>query len=1376
MEKADSEKAIWPENDPARTKNVILKIFDRLYYPYMGAILKKGSQLHKERLEKDKGFSRSSSGSISEAGTQQSQSLHELCNDDLFNIPKDMDATNLQKEFKSLLGKELEILKRRNGDKELTRIEDRKQKQWALVRVLLKISKPSYLPAAFYQLLTVAAQCLNPIVIQRLLILLDENPKESVFREGIVYAISLFLLSIIDGIAQERHKFLSFQAGVASRAATITSIYDHMLNLTAKGKKNLLTGATINLVATDCQKIFEVFQEGHLLWSLPLSMIVVTILLLTTLGPTTLAGMASMYLMVPLVRFVMGKMIYIRHQRAAHTDKRVDVTTSMLQAIRFCKLNHYEEKFLQRVSEARKEEMRWVRKELSYVGLTQGMTVLTPVLACAITFILYPFVEDGKYLTSAETFTTLVLFSVLRFPINYGGVLMGKAAQGLEACSRLAEFFDREAHSYDESKGSPGRRNDATQLLSITNGNFIVGNLEDDEDKNNDRSAVESPMSKASFTLSDINVEVEMGETMVVVGPVGSGKSTLLNALVGEVSPIPNSEGRSEIVLDGNIAFASQTPFILNATLRENILFGLEYNEELYQQVLEACNLIPDLNQLGPAKDLTEIGERGVNLSGGQKARISVARCVYSQPSVALFDDVLSALDASTAKNIFEHLFDASIKNHSLLSKTAVLLVTHAAHFLSRVDKIMVLVNGKTAFQGTWDEMVVAKPSDPDALEAVLSICSSVQERNEGSERPDTKRSSTGDTYATNEEPEEGDHSMLMTVEEREFGLAGSETWLKWFKYAGGFFFMGGTILFLLIDRGFYVINEWWLATWTTAIDEPVQRFGIIFQPQSAGNSAQYEFIKVYVIILVISFTATFTRSQWIVRGGANCAEIAFDKMLSRVIYAPMSYFETTPLGRILNRLTYDVEILDITLATSMTVLMISTGWFVAGLVVQITILPWSAAALLIILVAYYLLLLYYRKSATDLQRLDAVSRSPIQACLTEGIDGSTTIKAFGQIPHFERKFKKALDENTSAMMNFIAVQRWLGARFQTLGSFTVLFASICVVSFNNILRLETGIAAMLVIWTSNFTITLSFFSKAVSESEAYITSLERIDKMDTLPQEAATKTGKDIGLPASWPSDGKLSFENVCLRYRPRLPLTLKGLTFTAEAGQRVGVVGRTGAGKSTIAVALFRLVEIESGKILLDGHDITKLGLEDVRGRKNGMCIIAQDPVLFSGSLRECLDPWGVSTDEKIVEALQMVKVANVEKRGSAALEDYVDEGGRNYSVGERQLLCLARAVLYEPKVLVLDEATASVDGDTDAFIQEMIRTRFKGTTLLTVAHRLNTIMDYDVILAMDGGKVAEFGRPVDLLKDENGLFSSLVDSTGKESSAALRNMVRD
>lgn len=387
-------------------------------------------------------------------------------------------------------------------------------------------------------------------------------------------------------------------------------------------------------------------------------------------------------------------------------------------------------------------------------------------------------------------------------------------------------------------------------------------------------------------------------------------------------------------------------------------------------------------------------------------------------------------------------------------------------------------------------------------------------------------------------------------------------------------------------------------------------------------------------------------------------------------------------------------------------------------------------------------------------------------------MEGASSIRVFQRENTFIKRFRSAADDSSSALFNFVTAQRWLGVRIEILGSIVVLVSTLLVVSLNDRFRLAPGIVALLIMWSANFTITLGFFMDFFSEAEAAITGIERVDAMSRLPTEKDVETDKSVALPSSWPVTGLVEFDNVCLRYRPGLPLALNNLTFSIPAGKSCGVVGRTGAGKSSLTVALFRLVEIESGTIRLDGQDLGKLGLADVRGRANGLSIIPQDPFLAGSNLREVIDPFGYSTETEVLDALKSVRIAKPED-SVAVLNQTVEEGGSNYSVGERQLLNLARALLSKPKVLVLDEATASVDGETDAFIQKMLRTKFKDTTLLTIAHRLHTIMDYDYILVMADGKAEEFDTPANLL-DKGGMFKELVDATGPEGSKALQAMV--
>ena len=1387
----------WPEDrDPDITEGRMCRLLrslnDIIFYAYMGRILHKGAELHRQRRKRR--------SKIESNHVAQTQGCEEEMNmDDLFAVPKALRADHLQHEFSRLyrelgvMTKDQEEGKGKNGreGRSRKRILLRRTSPWMpFTKVLWGLAKPTYVKAGIFQLIALLSQVSMPILVREVLLQMEANKNQSFITTGIPLAFALLVVSVLEGVSMERQKYLAFQTGIVLRSAIINAVYDYILRLTPGGRSGLTSGEVTNLVAIDSQKLFELAQEGHQAWSCPLAMIIVTILLLLELGPTILVGMASMFLLIPVVQHVVGKMMHIRKKRVAQTDRRIQATATMLQAMKFTKLNHYEDKFRARVMEARANEMKLLQKELSVLAITFFLTVTSPVIASALTFITYALVDGGNVLTPSTTFTTLFLFAALRFPINYYGKLMGKAAQGIHAIQRFADFFSRETRADfseqsdaiisngDSSNASNANSRDMDDIIRLKGCSFTVGNSAPTQYSASDPPAV----SKASFTVQNIDMAVKRTEVFCIVGPVASGKSTLIGGLLGEVE----ASADSNMIMHGSIGYASQTPFILNSTLRDNILFGRPFDKLRYSKVLDACCLLQDLEQIGSRRDMTEIGERGVTLSGGQKARVSLARTVYGQPDVAILDDPLSALDAATGKSVFVKLLKST--DHDLFGNSAVVLVTHAAHFLRHFDQLMILVDGQPAFSGKWNDLSDREQQNHASSDTINSILSAVQE--------DTSDKSDKEVIVKSEDDEAKDpfasmhHSggELMTTEEREFGLSDWRTWVQWYHYAGGMLFTLTVIIALVADRFFYVGNEWWLAIWTSGTEEPIQRFGREYPAQIDGKSAQFEYIETYAIILTISFAACFLRAQLLVQGGARASNRLVSLMTTSVLSAPMYYFETTPFGRLLNRFTYDTEILDITLTQNMTMLMTASGWFVAGVGVMSVILPWQILALTAILSIYWFLLLHYRKSAVDLQRLDAVARSPVQAQLAEVLDGTATIRAFGKGTHFSQMFRSSLDESSASMMNFLAAQTWLRVRIQIIGSFSVFFSVCIVVSLNDQLQISPGIAAMLIIWSSNFTICLGFMVQAISESEASMTSVERILSMLDLPQEedsyrtghaipagdGSDKSSKGLKLQKGWPESGELTFKNVSLRYRPGLPLALDGVSFHLKSGKRCGVVGRTGSGKSTITVALFRLTEIESGRITLDGVDLSKIPLAEVRGRKNGMTIIMQDPVLFAGTLRECLDPFGESTDEEILEALIAVRVGNAANRGLIALDDCVEDGGDNYSLGERQLLCLGRAILAQPRILILDEATASVDGETDAFIQKMLRTRFQGTTLLTIAHRLNTIMDYECILALDEGKVIEFGKPKDLLEINGGLFRSLVDSTGKESAQALRSSV--
>ena len=769
-----------------------------LLYSYMSPILRHGATNHTQRkaLLKNKKNETSADSYV----------VNELSKEDLYIIPTSMEAQRLEDLFWSSRSRYPS-----NGPSALS-----------FLKILWIIAKPTYIPSGYWQFITVVCQCSLPLLVRQVLRHLEQNPSEPFRKEGLCLALAIFAVSLLQGVGDERQKFLAFRTGITLRSAVVSAAHAHLLNMTPHGRAGLASGEITNLVAVDAQKLFELAQEGHYSWACPLAMIIVSVLLLLELGPAAVVGIITMFLIVPMVQSVVRKIMSIRKHRVGVADKRIEIINSLLQGIRFTKLNRYEERFMKRIMELRRVETRLLMKELFFYSLTIFATIISPILASCLTFIAYALMDEENVLTTSLTFTSIFLFAALRFPINYAGKFMGKAAQGLQACSRFSSFFERES---------------VADLIFLQNGKIEqqtphipdTGNIDIQYMSSTTKSCSQDTSSslinvKASFcaelsiegafVLHDIELSVQRSEIMCVVGPVASGKSTLVQGLIGEILPIPTTKEDTVFDVYGKVSYASQIPFILNATVRENILFGEPYDEELYDCVLEACCLKADIDQFHSG-DLTEIGERGVTLSGGQKARLSLARVAYSQPDVAILDDPLSALDAGTGKQVFEKLFKPT--SPGLFSNTAVVLVTHASHFLKRVDSLLVLVNGKSVFVGKWGDLSSCHPTDPSELDAIEAIRSSVQEEhNSESDANNAANSKTqpvcfDTTGHRNESQSDQEEGRIMTQEERKYGLSQLSSWISWFSYAGGWMFFFILLITMTIDRYLYVAIELWI-------------------------------------------------------------------------------------------------------------------------------------------------------------------------------------------------------------------------------------------------------------------------------------------------------------------------------------------------------------------------------------------------------------------------------------------------------------------------------------------------------------------------------------------------------------------------------------
>ncbi|TPX38128.1 hypothetical protein SmJEL517_g00165 [Synchytrium microbalum] len=874
-----------------------------------------------------------------------------------------------------------------------------------------------------------------------------------------------------------------------------------------------------------------------------------------------------------------------------------------------------------------------------------------------------------------------------------------------------------------------------------------------------------------AFKLHDIDVAIEKGSLVAIIGTVGAGKSSFLNAIIGEMR---KSSGTG-VFVGGTISYCAQQPWIRNDTLRNNgngeildillfddcngkiiyttllVLFGKPMDEKRYANVLRDCALERDLEIL-QGGDMAEIGERGINLSGGQKARVGLARAVYQDTDIVLMDDVLSAVDSGVGKSLFDNCILGALKG-----KTRI-LVTHALQYLPRVDKILVMSGGTIVEQGTYKELMADKYSylsaNQDAWNSPspLSSAESVQRRRSSVKVIETE-------IATKKAAESPAGEKLMSTEEEHKGKITWSAYGTYLKMLGGFWVTFAVVLGLVMAQVTRIGTDQWLVQWTN------KRF-----PLDTGS---YE--GIYVALGLSQCLFILGQSLVFAYAGANASRRIHNAALEKIFRSPATFFDTTPLGRqvycslqILNRFSKDVDTIDLQLPENFRTMLYTAALTIGNFVLICIIFPIMLAPLIPALIFYGFVQQYYTASSRALRRWDSITRSPLLAHYSEALTGLPTIRAYGIEDRFRKENLKLLDDNNAAYYLYVCIQRWLNIRLEFASSMIIFLTGIFCITERSVL--SPASAGLVLSYALTITTSLNWAVRNISQTENNMNSIERLvhyceslesEKPDIIPEHRP---------PASWPSEGKIEIRNLTLRYRDNLPDVIHEISFTVEAGQKLGVVGRTGAGKSSIVVALLRLVEKKSGEILIDNLDVSMMGLHDLR---KSISTIPQEPVLFSGTIRSNLDPFDQYSDEAIWAALGQSDMKGVVANTPGALEAAVTENGENWSQGQRQLLCLARALLRKSKIVILDEASASVDGETDEFIRATIRRDFADSTIITIAHRLDTVVDYDKILVLSHGTVLELDTPHNLLSNPNSAFSKMVDETGKTNAQHLRDV---
>ncbi|KAK2820903.1 hypothetical protein Q5P01_023862 [Channa striata] len=1185
--------------------------------------------------------------------------------------------------------------------------------QPSFLRALIKAFGPYFLIGSGFKLLQDIITFVNPQLLRMLISFTKQKGVPDWW--GYTLAFLMFFAAFLQTLMLHHHFQYCFVTGMNVRTAVIGAIYRKALVITNAAKRSSTVGEIVNLMSVDAQRFMDLTTFLNMLWSAPLQIMLALYYLCQNLGPSVLAGVAVMIMLIPFNAVIAMKTRAYQVELMQYKDSRIKLMNEILNGIKVLKLYAWENSFKEKVLAIRQKELNVLRKT-AYLGALSTMAwTSAPFLVALSTFSVYVMVDENNILDAEKAFVSLSLFNILRFPLNMLPQVISSIVQATVSLKRIQGFL-----SHDElDPNSVDRNNTATEFsVAVVNGKFAW--------------AKDDPP-----VLHNINVMVPQGSLLAVVGHVGCGKSSLISALLGEMEKM---EG--EVSIRGSVAYVPQQAWIQNATLRDNILFGKPYNEQKYRCVLEACALTPDLEVL-PGGDLTELGEKGINLSGGQRQRVSLARALYSDTDIYLLDDPLSAVDAHVAK----HIFDKLIGPEGVLKGKTRILVTHGISFLPQVDNIMVMVEGRVSEMGSYQELLKQNGAFAEFLRN-YSLEDMIEEEEASEELIEEEELYPEDALSNHTDMV--DNEPVINEAKRNFIRQ-----ISIISADGENLRSRSVRKHSCSQRKHSELQE----------KKKPQEVEKLIQAETAETGrvktkVYLEYVKAVGPLLsalgIAQGILVMISSYTLAMGNISAARKLHHNLLTNKLHTPQSFFDTTPIGRIINRFSKDIYVIDEALPA--TVLMFLGTFFVSlsTLIVIISTTPIFAVVIVPLALIYIFVQRFYVATSRQLKRLESVSRSPIYSHFSETITGSSVIRAYGRHSAFVLMNDMKVDENQKSYFPGIVSNRWLGVRIEFIGNCIVLFAALFAVTGKE--NLNPGLVGLSVSYALQVTMSLNWMVRMTSDLESNIVAVERVKEYSETKTEAPWEV-EDTKPPPEWPVEGNVDFRAYSVRYREGLDLVLKNLTLNVKGGEKIGIVGRTGAGKSSMTLCLFRLLEAAAGEITIDEVKIAEIGLHDLRSK---LTIIPQEPVLFSGSLRMNLDPFEKYSDEEVWKALEHSHLQKFVSNHPAKLELECSEGGENLSLGQRQLVCLARALLRKTRILILDEATAAIDLETDDLIQSTIRTQFEDCTVFTIAHRLNTIMDYTRVLVLDKGQIAEFDTPTNLIA-KKGIFYGMAKDAG-------------
>nr|XP_019945786.1 PREDICTED: multidrug resistance-associated protein 4 isoform X4 [Paralichthys olivaceus] len=1208
-----------------------------------------------------------------------------------------------------------------------------------LSKVLVRCYWKSYSLIGIFIFIEEVIKVIQPVLLGKLVEYFEINDpidKAAVY-EAYMCAAGISLSAMALAVLHHLYFYHVQRAGMKIRVAMCHMIYRKALHLNNKALAKTTTGQIVNLVSNDVNKFDEVTLYLHFLWIAPLQAATVVWLLMYTIGPSCLAGMAVFFFVMP-VQTMFGRLFSrLRADTAMLTDERIRTMNEVITGIRVIKMYGWEKPFIALVDEIRRMEISKIMKSSYLRGLNMASFFVASKIIIFNTVCVY--VLTGNTLSPSRVFMAVSLYGAVRLTITlFFPFAIEKVSETLISIRRIQNFLllDEVAPQH---LGLPGAEKDCVVKIQD-----IICYWD---------KMLETP------TLQNVSFTVRPEQLLAVIGPVGAGKSSLLSAILGELS-----QESGVVKVKGSLTYTSQQPWILPGTIRSNILFGKELNPKKYDRVLRACALKRDMDLL-PGGDLAMVGDRGANLSGGQKARVSLARAVYQDADIYLLDDPLSAVDAEVGRHLFEECICG------LLRKKPRVLVTHQLQYLKAADHIVVLKEGQMVAQGTYSEL--------QSFGLDFTSLLKEEEENQEEERQgttpilgtvsrlshtlsDNSMSSLSSSRYSLPEGGEPPSAVVRPTEEetRSEGNVGLRLYVQYFMAGANFLVLLVLLLLNALAHITFVLQDWWLACWASE-----QKHINVTEHLNGSFPLQLDldlYLGVYAGLTASSVVFGFLRSLVFFNVLVRSSQTLHNSMFTAILRTPVQFFDINPIGRILNRFSKDIGYLDSLLPWTFVDFIQVFLQVIGVIVVAAVIIPWILIPIVPLLAVFLILRCYFLRTSRDIKRLESTTRSPVFSHLSSSLQGLSTIRAFKVQQSFQQMFDEYQDLHSEAWFLFLTTSRWLAVRLDGICSIFVTITAFGCIYLRD--GLEPGAVGLALSYAVTLTGMFQWGVRQSAEIENMMTSVERVVEYAELESEAPWETDKQP--PHDWPRRGSITFDRVAFSYSASEPLVLKNLTVVFTSREKVGIVGRTGAGKSSLISALFRLAEPE-GRIRIDGVLTSTIGLHTLRQK---MSIIPQDPVLFTGTMRKNLDPFRQHTDEDLWNALQEVQMKAVVEELPNKLETLLTESGSNFSVGQRQLVCLARAILRKNRILIIDEATANVDPRTDSLIQQTIRDKFQECTVLTIAHRLNTIIDCDRILVLDAGRIREYDEPYVLLQNQDGLFYQMVQQTGRAEAASL------